>query len=119
MTVSLSWTCTTRAGSKCWRPKPRVTSSWAPPELEAPGPKPQPPSASASAASATAAAPAAPLRTLVRRTHLHLEPVGPDRAGCVPLEAVGAGRCEAQLHVGLLARLVAADDCGLGQLSAL
>src|SRR2546422_320616 len=47
MTVSLSWTCTRRAGSKCWRPKSRVTSSCAPPGLEAPGPNPQPPTASA------------------------------------------------------------------------
>src|SRR5438132_3765218 len=119
MTVSLSWTCTRRAGAKCWRPKSRVTSSCAPPELEAPGPKPQPPRDSASAASATAAAPATPLPTLVRRTHLHLEPVGPDRARRVPLEAVRARRREAQLHVALLAGLVSADDRALERLTGL
>src|SRR5438105_14777783 len=107
----LSWTCTRRAGSKCWRPKSRVTSSCAPPELDAPGPNPQPPTASANAASAAAAAPATALRPLVRRTHLHLEPVGPDRAVGVRLEAIGAGRRERELHVAVLAGLVAAH-CG-------
>src|SRR5207248_3716986 len=103
----------------CWRPKSRVTSSCAAPGADVPAPKPQPRRASASAASAAATAPAAAPRTLVRRTHLHLEPVRTHRVLGMRLQAVGAGRREGELHVAVLAGRVAANDGALERLSGL
>src|SRR2546423_11898664 len=105
MTVSLSCTCTRRAGSACWCPKSRVTLSCAPPELEGPAPMPHPPSSSASAASAAATAPAATPGALLRSTHLHLQPVGAHRTRRARLELVRAGRGEGQADVTLRAGL--------------